>query len=89
MILVPISAHNVSIRRPYIKGLPVTLTTLEADVNGHFTERVIRPSYLDCYTIELQELYDCVMKGKVCKTGPKDAAQDLLIFDMIMAALRC
>jgi hypothetical protein len=92
---------------PYIKGLPITVTILEADSEGRFQERIIRPTYKvrchatrssesnadlnmlqDAYTIELEELYKCVVDGAPCKTSPSDAAEDLKIFDMIMAALR-
>lgn len=31
--------------RPYIKGLPITVTILEADSEGRFQERIIRPTY--------------------------------------------
>ncbi|GAA5864623.1 hypothetical protein JCM1840_002176 [Sporobolomyces johnsonii] len=73
---------------PYVKGLPITITVLESDQDGHHVERTIRPTYKDAYTIELEELYDCIVNGKKCKTGPQDAAQDLLIFDMVMKNLR-
>ena len=60
----------------------------ETDSSGHYVERTIRPTYTDAYTLELEELYQVVTQGKECKTGPKDAAEDLKIFDMIMNNLR-
>jgi hypothetical protein len=42
----PYSRHlRTTLDSPYIKGLPITLTILEADANGHFQERIVRPTY--------------------------------------------
>ncbi|KAI5478014.1 hypothetical protein MNV49_005706 [Pseudohyphozyma bogoriensis] len=73
---------------PYIKGLPITTTILETNEDGHFQERVVRPTYKDPYTIELEELHKAITEGAPVKTTPEDAAQDLLVFDMVMGALR-
>ncbi|GAA6041310.1 hypothetical protein JCM8097_001332 [Rhodosporidiobolus ruineniae] len=72
---------------PYVKGLPIFIEIKEQDAQGHYTERTIRPTYKDAYTIELEYLHDAIVNQKPVKTGPKDAAQDLVIFDQIMKAL--
>ncbi|GAA5895186.1 Gfo/Idh/MocA family oxidoreductase [Sporobolomyces salmoneus] len=73
---------------PYVKGLPITINVRETDENGHYVEKTIRPTYTDAYTLELEELHKVITEGKECKTSPKDAAEDLKIFDMIMNNLR-
>jgi len=74
--------------QPYVKGLPITINVRETDSNGHYVEKTIRPTYIDPYTTELEALYEVIVIGKECKTGPQDAAEDLKIFDMIMANLK-
>ncbi|GAA5989634.1 hypothetical protein JCM10908_000562 [Rhodotorula pacifica] len=72
---------------PYVKGLPITLEIKERDENGHYSERVVRPTYEDAYTLEWLSIYSSIIDGKAIKTTPEDAAQDLETFDMIMKAL--
>lgn len=73
--------------QPYVKGLPISLEIKERDEHGHYVERTIRPTYEDAYTLEWKSFYASVMEGTPVKTTPKDAAQDLDIFDMIMKKL--
>ena len=73
--------------QPYVKGLPITLQIKERDAEGNYTERVVRPTYEDAYTLQWKSLYSSVVEGKPVKTTPLDAAQDLEIFDMIMKNL--
>ncbi|GAA5885083.1 hypothetical protein JCM6882_007221 [Rhodosporidiobolus microsporus] len=72
---------------PYVKGLPISIEKKEADSQGHFVESNIRVTYKDAYTLELESLHASLTEGKPVKTGPKDAAQDLIIFDQIMGAV--
>ncbi|GAA6006149.1 hypothetical protein JCM10207_000540 [Rhodosporidiobolus poonsookiae] len=72
---------------PYVKGLPITLSIKETDAQGHYTERTIRPTYKDAYTLEYEYLHDAISTGKPVKSDPKDAEQDLVVFDQIFAAL--
>ncbi|GAA5875249.1 hypothetical protein JCM8547_006879 [Rhodosporidiobolus lusitaniae] len=72
---------------PYVKGLPVTLTIKETDENGYFVERLIRPTYTDAYTLEYESLYKSITEGAPVKTTPKDAAEDLKIFDMLFESM--
>ncbi|GAA6003130.1 hypothetical protein JCM10207_001763 [Rhodosporidiobolus poonsookiae] len=72
---------------PYIKGLPVTIEVKETDEHGQYTEKTIRPSYKDAYTLELESLHASLTEGKPVKTSPADAALDLELFSMIMDKL--
>ncbi|SNX85095.1 uncharacterized protein MEPE_03804 [Melanopsichium pennsylvanicum] len=78
---------RIDIDTPYVKGLPINVTVKENDKEGRYTEKVIRTTYQDAYTTEFLELYDALTSGKDLKTTPKDAMQDLDVFDMIMAHL--
>lgn len=73
--------------QPYIKGLPITLEIKETDSAGHYSTRTVRPTYKDAYTLELEQLYEAVVHGKPVKTDPRDAADELRIFEMVMGAL--
>jgi len=77
---------------PYVKGLPVTMTIREK-VEGRvgsgssgYQERKVRRTYEDPYTLEMFELYDCVVKGKPPKTSAEDAKNDVELFKMILRA---
>ncbi|BGP19001.1 hypothetical protein JCM10213_009290 [Rhodosporidiobolus nylandii] len=72
---------------PYVKGLPIVIEIKEADENGHYVERAVRPTYKDAYTLQHEQLHAALTEGKPWKTTPQDAAEDLKIFDMIMSAL--
>ncbi|CAH0058239.1 unnamed protein product [Clonostachys solani] len=71
---------------PYVKGLPVTMTIREKDGEAGFQERTIRRTYEDPYTLEMLELYDCVINSKTPKTSAQDARQDIELFRMILKA---
>ncbi|OXG73217.1 hypothetical protein C348_06179 [Cryptococcus neoformans Gb118] len=77
---------KVTYDTPYIKGLPITATVLKTLSNGDFSEESIRPTYVDAYTLEYEDLYGCIVHGNKVKTSPTDAMQDLQIFDMIVEA---
>lgn len=86
--------------RPYVKGLPITATVLSTKPNGDFSEEVIRPTYEDAFTLEYKQLYSAIVDGAAVKTTPEDgkssarsfsndtAKQDLVIFRMVMDALK-
>ncbi|WWC58281.1 uncharacterized protein I303_100819 [Kwoniella dejecticola CBS 10117] len=71
---------------PYVKGLPIKLTIQKQLPNGDFSEQVIRPTYVDPYTLELPLLYDSIVNGKDYKTKPLDAKNDTILAKMIMDA---
>jgi predicted dehydrogenase len=71
---------------PYVKGLPVTMTIREKLGDTGYQERYIRKTYEDPYTLEMLELYDCVVNGKTPKTNPTDTRDDIELFRMILKA---
>ena len=73
--------------RPYIKGLPVTLTTSSILPNGDAATTITRPTYEDPYTLQLRQLYSAVADGKEYKTTVVDGRQDTELSKMIMDAL--
>ncbi|KAM0549943.1 hypothetical protein ACHAPJ_009190 [Fusarium lateritium] len=77
---------RVNYDTPYIKGLPVTMTIREKIGEGGFQERIIRKTYEDPYTLEMLELYDCVVEGKTPKTSAIDSRNDIELFQMILKA---
>ncbi|GAB1528025.1 hypothetical protein RhiTH_011216 [Rhizoctonia solani] len=78
---------KVTYDTPFVKGLPITLTVSENDPNGHYHERIIRPTYQDTYTCQYEALYDSVVNGSTVKTTPEDAKEDLKIFKKVIDAL--
>ncbi|HEV2107014.1 MAG TPA: Gfo/Idh/MocA family oxidoreductase [Thermomicrobiales bacterium] len=72
---------------PYIRHLPTTLIVNET-IGDAYTERVVRPTYKDPYTHELEFFHDVVTKGASPKTTPEDFLEDLRVFGMIIEALR-
>jgi hypothetical protein len=76
----------VQYNTPYIRHLPTTLTIGETK-NEQFTESVIRPTFKDPYTVELEYFYDVVTRGLTPKTSPEDYKEDLALFKMIIEAL--
>lgn len=72
---------------PYIRHLPTTMTIQET-IGQAYKETIVRPTFTDPYTIELKYLYDVIMQGITPKTTPEDYKNDLLIFKMIMDALK-
>jgi predicted dehydrogenase len=78
---------KVQYNTPYIRHLPTTLTISET-ANEEFKETVIRPTFKDPYTVELEYFYDVVTQGLTPKTSPEDYKQDLTLFKMIIEALQ-
>jgi hypothetical protein len=58
--------------RPYIKGLPITATTLSRHSNGDFASETIRPTYEDYYTLQFKDLYRCLVENAPVKTTVLD-----------------
>ncbi|CAE6495286.1 unnamed protein product [Rhizoctonia solani] len=78
---------KVTYDTPFVKGLPITLTVLESNSDGHYQERIVRPTYQDAFTCEYESLYDSIVNGSPVKTTPEDAKEDLRIFNQVMDAL--
>ncbi|KAB5589619.1 hypothetical protein CTheo_6936 [Ceratobasidium theobromae] len=68
-------------------GLPIYLTILEHDEDGHYQERIVRPTFQDTYTCEYESLYESIASGAPVKTTPEDAKQDLVLFKQVIDAL--
>ena len=84
---------------PYVKGLPVTMTIREK-VNNRpgrgkegegtasfgYSERVVRRTYEDPYSLEMLEFWECVVNGKKIKTSAEDSRKELELWKMILQA---
>lgn len=70
----------------YIRHLPTTLTITETTGDA-YQERVIRPTFTDAYTVELQLFHEAIVNGAPIKTTPEDAALDLRLFRMLIEAM--
>jgi predicted dehydrogenase len=74
---------RVEFDTPYIQGLPIKLIVSETE-GDLYKETVIRHTYKDPYTIELEALYDAIVHDQVIKTTPEDYRDDLIIFNMLI-----
>jgi predicted dehydrogenase len=72
---------------PYIRHLPTTLTISHDDGEGHH-ETVLRPTFKDPYTHELEALHDAIVIGGPVKTSIEDSIEDLALFRDIIAAIQ-
>lgn len=79
---------KVCIDTPFIKGLPTTMVVKETLPDGSYRESTTRRTYEDPFTMELKEVYQWIAAGKIPKTTPSDARQDLEILGMLMKAGR-
>lgn len=81
-------ADATPVHRPYVKGLPITLTIQSRLPTGEYSSQTIRPSYEDTYTLEMRELYACIVDGKEVRTSVKDARRDTELAIEIIKALK-
>ncbi|QJD84966.1 Gfo/Idh/MocA family protein [Cohnella herbarum] len=72
---------------PYLRQLPTTLRIRETFGDG-LEETVVRPTYKDAYTCELEYFHQVAAAGMPPKTTPEDYLQDLAIFKMMMDAIK-
>jgi predicted dehydrogenase len=88
---IEVYGRNKSVRvqydSPYIRHLPTTLVTHET-IGDAYEQRVLRPTYKDPYTHEIEAFHQAVTIGVVPKTTPEDFLEDLRLIQMIIAALR-
>lgn len=77
---------KVQYNTPYIRHLATTLVINET-VEEAYNETIIRPTFTDAYTVELEYFYDVVTQGVKPKTSIEDYKEDLKIFKMITDAL--
>jgi predicted dehydrogenase len=74
--------------RPYIKGLPITITTQTRLPSGGYSSQTVRPTYEDPYTLEFRELHACIVEGKEVRTSVVDARRDTELAIEIIKALK-
>lgn len=55
--------------------------------DGSYKESTTRRTYEDPFMLELKEVHQWVAEGKIPKTTPSDARQDLEILGMLMKAV--
>lgn len=72
---------------PYIRHLPTTLVTNET-VGESYVETVLRPTFKDPYTHELEYFHEVVTKNMAPKTPPEDFVEDLKLFQEMIEAAR-
>ncbi|KAJ5182474.1 hypothetical protein N7492_000090 [Penicillium capsulatum] len=77
---------KMCIDSPFIKGLPTTMVVKETLPDGSYREFTTRRTYEDPFMLELKEVYQWVAEGKIPKTTPSGARQDLEILGMLMKA---
>lgn len=83
----PSSSLRVQYDTPYIRHLPTTLTISREDGESH-SETVIRPTYKDPYTCELESLHKVIVDGAPVKTTVEDSIEDLMLFRDIIEAMK-
>jgi predicted dehydrogenase len=71
---------------PYIRHLPTTLVVGET-IGDAYRETVLRPTFTDPYTRELESFHEVVTTNTVPKTTPEDFKEDLKLFHEIMDVL--
>lgn len=72
---------------PFIRHLPTTLHVMETR-NEAYSESVVRPTFKDPYTHELEHFYDAVTGNATLKTTPEDSIEDLRLFGDIIDVLK-
>src|SRR5215213_11519113 len=72
---------------PYIRHLPTTLVISET-TGDTYEQRVVRPTFKDPYTHEIEHFHEVVSTGIVPKTTPEDFMADLRLMREIVDALR-
>jgi predicted dehydrogenase len=86
-VYAPTRSLRVQYDTPYIRHLPTTIVVRET-VGEAFTERVLRPTFKDPYTHELEAFHEVVTGRSAPKTTPEDFIDDLRLFRMIVDELR-
>jgi predicted dehydrogenase len=65
---------------PYVRNLPTTLTVLEADDRGGFSERTVMPEWGDPFVEEWLAFHRCVTERNQPATSAADFRADLDLF---------
>lgn len=72
---------------PYIRHLPTTLKVSQVEGDAQ-RETVIRSTFTDPYTHELEVLHDVIVNGAPVKTTVEDSIEDLRLFRDIIDAMK-
>lgn len=72
---------------PYLRQLPIKLEITES-AGENFAVTESRPTFKDPYRLQLEHLYDAIVNETDPKTTPEDFKEDLILFRMIVDALR-
>ncbi len=72
---------------PYIRHLPTTITISHEEGESH-TETVIRPTFKDPYTHELEAFWHAIVNGVPEKTTVEDSIEDLRLFAEIIETMK-
>lgn len=68
---------------PYIRHLPTTLIVGET-IGDAYRETILRPTFKDPYTHELEQFHRVVTEGAAVKTSAEDSIADLVLFRQII-----
>lgn len=72
---------------PYIRHLPTTITVRQTS-GEEYTESVLRPTFTDPYTRELECFHNIATGDTPPKTTPEDFARDLTLFREVIEVLK-
>jgi predicted dehydrogenase len=81
------SSLRIEYDTPYIRHLPTRLVIDETEGDA-YSHKVLRPTFTDPYTCELEYLHDAIINGTEIKTSAEDFTEDLRLFQWIISALR-
>ncbi|WP_041425329.1 Gfo/Idh/MocA family protein [Thermobaculum terrenum] len=83
----PRESIRVQYDTPYIRHLPTRLILCKTE-GDEYREEVVRPTFKDPYTCEMEYFYEVVRRNETPKTSPEDFCQDLQLFQQIIQAIR-
>jgi predicted dehydrogenase len=83
----PTKTLKVQYDTPYIRHLPTNLHISET-IDESFNQSIVRPTFKDPYTHELEYLYDVITNGMTPKTSIEDYKEDLKLFKQIIEVLK-
>jgi hypothetical protein len=81
------SSFRIEYDTPYIRHLPTHLV-VEETAGDAFTRTIVRPTFTDPYTRELEAFHDAIVNETEIKTSAEDFVEDLELFGWIVSALR-
>jgi predicted dehydrogenase len=65
---------------PYVRNLPTTLTVLEADERGGYSERAVMPEWGDPFAAEWRAFHDSITRREPARSSAADFRHDLDVF---------